>query len=193
MRLSLKFTLMILTLLLVTLGVSAAVMITHQREAVEKEVMQRAQTVAAFGEACREYTQKVLAPAVDKHLKGTLIFEAQSRTFVARGTMEQFRAREGMKDYSFREASLNPLNEKNRASAFEAQLIERFKADPQLKEQAGFQMVEGQEQFYVARPILVEKSCLRCHDTPERAPRKSSRCTAAKRASAGRRATAPTP
>ncbi|OAI54587.1 hypothetical protein AYO44_03330 [Planctomycetaceae bacterium SCGC AG-212-F19] len=171
MRLSLKFTVMILALLLLTIGISASVMISHQREAVEKEVLQRAQTVAAFGEACRDYTQKVLSPAVEKHLgKGTMVFEAQSRTFVARGTMEQFRAREGMKDYSFREASLNPLNEKNLAAPFEAKLIDRFKAEPDLKEQTGFQTLEGQEYFFVARPILVEKSCLRCHDTPERAP-----------------------
>src|SRR5262245_48111166 len=116
MKLSLKFGLVVLALLAGALGGGAWLYMHNQqvflnqqqqalqvqRESMEKEVKRRAATVAAFGEAARDYTQKVLAPAVDKHVKDTMIFEAQSRTFVARGTIEQFRQKPGMTDYSFR-------------------------------------------------------------------------------------------
>ncbi len=185
MKLSVKFGLVVLLVLIMALGGSYVLFLENQRgyrhlqqqqiqlqeDALEREVKQRASTVASFGEACRDYTQHKLAPAVARHLPEAMIFEAQSRTFVARGTFELFRQKPGMKEYSFREASVNPLNPKNRADAEEVKLIERFAADRGLKELSGFYQPQGTELFYVARPIVVESSCLQCHDTPQRAPR----------------------
>jgi HAMP domain-containing protein len=185
MKLIWKFGLVVLLLVSLTLGIHIWVLVrneaelqllqqrtvTLQEEAIVKEARERAGTVASFGEACRAYTQRILAPAVEKHLGGKIVFEAQSRTFVARGTFEQLRQGPGMADYSFREASLNPLNrDKNLADDEEKKLIARFAADRKLTEQSGFVEKGGQELFFVARPIVVEKSCLRCHGRPEEVP-----------------------
>jgi len=186
MKLSMKFGLVVLLLLGLTLGGGILLFLQNQRdilrlqeetrkqqeEAMENEARERASMVANFGEACRDYTQKVLSPAVKEYLGDKIVFEAQSRTFVARGTFEQFRKKKG-DDYAFREASLNPLNRaKNLADADEAKLIANFDADRTLPEQSGFIFNEdGRELYFVARPILVEASCLGCHGRPELAPK----------------------
>jgi signal transduction histidine kinase len=171
MKLSLKFALITALLLFATSAVSAWVLIQHQEKAMQDEVRQRALTVLSFGEACRAYTNKQLRPKINNLVKKhqeEMVFEAQSATFVARGTFEELRQR--LPEYSFREASLNPLNLVNRASPEEERLIRQFAVDPELKEVTGFAQRYGREYFYVARPIRVEKRCLECHHSPETAP-----------------------
>lgn len=185
MSLRLKFVLCLVGIVIVTLGQAAWTysdnelealnqkkqLLREQQVAMKEEVDRRAATVAAFGEACRDYTQKVLAPAVEEHVQGKLILPAMSRTFVARGTFEQFRQKKGMEDYSFREASLNPLNrDRNLADAEETNLIKKFRAQPELQEATGIFEKAGRKLSYVARPIKVQSSCLRCHDSPQTAP-----------------------
>jgi protein-histidine pros-kinase len=74
-------------------------------------------------------------------------------------------------EHAFREASLNPLNPANRADEDEETIIRNFISNTDLAEQSGFRERDGREHFSLARPTVVEKACLRCHDTPERAPR----------------------
>jgi twitching motility protein PilJ len=167
MRLSIKFSLLILILLVLTLGAVAWRLMDQQRQVVHKEVEKRAKTVLSFGEASRDYARNTLSPAVRKQAKG-LIFEADSATFVARGTFEELKKR--LPEYTFREASLNPLNNANRADAEEERLIHQLQQNPELKEVSGFRVKDGKAQFYIARPIVVKKVCLQCHDTPDRAP-----------------------
>ncbi len=184
-NLGVKFGLVLLVLLALTLG-GGIWLFSHterqlqdlqqealrrQEEALAREARRRASSVASFGEACRDYTQNTLSPAVEKHLGDKMVFEAQSRTFVARGTFEELQRKPGMQGYSFREASLNPLNRaKNRADAAEEKLIRKFAANRSLPQLTGFLHKDGRELFFVARPIVVQRSCLRCHDTPQRAP-----------------------
>jgi signal transduction histidine kinase/CheY-like chemotaxis protein len=166
-RLSIKFASAVVLLLAATLGGTAWLLIAQQQRAMQAEVLQRAKTVLSFGEASREYARNTLSPAVRKHTEA-LIFEADSATFVARGTFDAFRKR--MPEYSFREAALNPLNLANRADQQEEEIIRRFQADRALTELSGFLSRDGHDVFYVARPILVTKACLQCHTSPQTAP-----------------------
>jgi signal transduction histidine kinase/HPt (histidine-containing phosphotransfer) domain-containing protein/ActR/RegA family two-component response regulator len=169
MKLSTKFSAAVVLLLLVVLGGTAALLIRHQRRAVRAEALQRAQLVLSFGESCREYTRNTLSPKVRAAVPpGTIIFEADSATAVVRGTFKVFGRLEPA--YTLREAALNPLNPDNAADAGERALVERFRADPGLKEVSGFRGGEGGEEFFVARPIVVQPACLECHRSPESAP-----------------------
>src|SRR4051812_7773829 len=114
MRLSLKFSLLLLGLLAVTLGVSAWQMAEQQRRSTHDRARQRAELVMSFGQAARAYAHTTASPAVDRHTKA-MVLEAQSDTFVARGMFEELGKLQ--QDHAFREASLNPLNERNRADA----------------------------------------------------------------------------
>src|SRR5216684_1848502 len=109
MSLSWKFSGAVLLLLAVSLGCTAWLVIQRQSRSLQQQALERSRTILSLGEASREYARDVLSPAVrkavDPHKVG-LIFEADSATFVARGTFEAFRKRQP--EYSFREAALNP-------------------------------------------------------------------------------------
>jgi signal transduction histidine kinase/DNA-binding response OmpR family regulator len=171
MKLSVKFSGAVLLLLACSLSLTALLVIQRQNQNLQRQVLERSQTILSLGEASRDYARQTLAPAVRKavgdHDVG-MIFEAESATFVARGTFDAFRKRQA--GYSFREAATNPLNPLNKADDHESALIEKFRADPRLTEQADFRAVGGREEFYVARPILVQRVCLQCHTSPETAP-----------------------
>ena len=120
---------------------------------VRKEAEQRALAVLSFGESCREYARNTLSPAIAKHNQAllqrvlahkddpeavlrdierhskSLVFEGQSATFLARGVFASLGKR--LKDYSFREASLNPLNPHHRADPEEERLIRRVEMGSQ--------------------------------------------------------------
>jgi signal transduction histidine kinase/CheY-like chemotaxis protein len=171
MRLSVKFSGAVLLLLAVSLGCTALLVIRRQSERVQQEALERSRIVLSMGEASREYARDTLSPAVRKAVnphKVGLIFEADSATFVARGTFEALRKR--LPDYSFREAALNPLNRANQADDTERELIQRFRTEPDLAEVSDFRTQKGREEFFVARPIVVRQVCLQCHHTPEKAP-----------------------
>lgn len=177
MKLSVKFIGAVVAVLAVTIAATAWLLIGQQEQTIQEEVRERAQAVLSFGEACREY-RDIVSPAVHEHIekiapgaekeKSAFIPEADSATFVARGTFDLFRKQ--MPAYSFREAALNPLNLANRADEFEEGLVRQFQEDADLPELSGFRPSENGELFYVARPIVVRVDCLRCHATPERAP-----------------------
>ena len=171
MKLSVKFSGAVLVVLAVTLGGTAAVLIHHQDRAIKDEVHGRAQTLLHFGESCRQYTRETLSPAVRAAMRphnGGLVFEADSATFVVRGTFAVLHER--LPEYALREAALNPLNNDNRADDQDSELIQRFRDDPALPEISGYRQRDGHQQFYVARPIKVETACLHCHHSPEKAP-----------------------
>src|SRR5262245_2686075 len=167
MRLRTKFISAVLCGILAVLGGTAWLLVQRQNEVMHRDAAGRARRVLSFGEACRQYARETLSPAVHRHTEA-MIFEADSATFVARGTFEALRERHP--EYSFREASLNPLNKQNLADAEEVKLIRRFQQDRELPEITGFREGPDGEQYFVARPIVVQKVCLVCHHSPETAP-----------------------
>src|SRR4051794_18069251 len=102
MRLGPKFSLAVLLLLGVSLGATAWLLIRQQSRDLHNEALHRSQLILSFGEASRDYARDTLSPAVrkavDPHGIG-LIFEADSATFVARGSFDAFRKRQP--NYSF--------------------------------------------------------------------------------------------
>src|SRR5262249_19210509 len=162
-----KFSVAVLVLLGVCLGCTAWLVIRHQTRQVEQEALERSRTILSLGEAARQYARETLSPAVRKAVEPHglgLVFEADSATFlVPGGVSDAFRQRHP--EYSCREAALNPLNQANLADDEERQLIDRFRqngAGRKVKEQHGFRQKDGKEQFYVARPIVVQPVCLQC-------------------------------
>ena len=97
-----------------------------------------------------------------------MIFEAMSSTFVARGIFDSFD--EKMADYRYEQPTLNPLNLGNIADDYEKEIIAQFNDNPELDELTGYRSRDGEDRFYVARPILVEQKCLQCHGQPDQAP-----------------------
>lgn len=75
-----------------------------------------------------------------------------------------------LREIIFRQASINPLNPKNRADDFESKLIERFNKS-EISEYHEIRKIDGKEHLYYAIPFKkVTKECMKCHNTPQSAP-----------------------
>jgi methyl-accepting chemotaxis protein len=65
----------------------------------------------------------------------------------------------------FKQASLNPVNESNKALPYESQEIEYFKKHKNAKEHSKTITKDGKDFFMLSRPILAQKECVMCHPT----------------------------
>lgn len=136
-------------------------------ESFEREIHNRTEIVAAFGEASQSYVNQDLRPATQQKTDD-FILEAMSAPYATRRLFETFN--QSIPDYRYRQPTLNPLNPLNLANTFEANIIQRLKLAPDLSEISGYQQKNGAEQFYVAKPITVKATCLQCHGNPNDAP-----------------------
>jgi PAS domain S-box-containing protein len=171
MRLRLQ-TKLLLGLLAVLLLVSAAggwFLLRYQKQEFAGDVAGDLERSRAFMEATRSYVKEVVRPALDKE-SHEFMADVESSTRVARGVFERYA--KNYPDYRFKEAADNPLNLLNKADSFEEGILRRFRADRGLKQITTFLPDGHGSAWYVsATPIVVERSCLRCHDTPDAAPR----------------------
>jgi protein-histidine pros-kinase len=75
-------------------------------------------------------------------------------------------------DYGYKEATLNPTNPRDRASDWEADVVQVFRQSPTNKELIGERDTPTGRALYLARPIDVSSAaCLVCHSTAEVAPK----------------------
>ena len=63
----------------------------------------------------------------------------------------------------FKEASKTPMNEKNRATKYEADFIDAFQKDKNLKEIEKNVIDTNKEYYLLSRPIIAEEKCKMCH------------------------------
>ena len=74
-------------------------------------------------------------------------------------------------DYSYKEAALNPTNPADRASNWEADIINAFRRDATLSESITTRDTPTGQFLTFARPFrLTNSDCLACHSTPAAAP-----------------------
>ena len=74
-------------------------------------------------------------------------------------------------DYYIRVVSDNPLNETNKPTEFEAELIARFREDRSLNKLLEEGLINNKDYLVSSRPSVSKASCLACHGTPEEAPK----------------------
>ena len=75
-------------------------------------------------------------------------------------------------EYAYKEATLNPTNPMDRATDWEADIVNAFRQTPDLTEQIGERDTPAGKALYMARPLKIKDAkCLDCHDTAEGAPR----------------------
>ena len=145
---------------------------TLQHEA-EEDVTTRATILMETIDSARNYTIHNINPLLENRLdrESTFIREAIP-AFAAREIFERFRDRPEYHDFFYKEAAPNPSNIRDLADGFENRLVEQFRRQPNLTELSGYRKTAGSTLFYIARPLAVkEVSCLKCHTTPEIAPK----------------------
>ncbi len=74
-------------------------------------------------------------------------------------------------EYLYKEATLNPTNPRDRATDWEADIVNQFRGNPKLPEYIGTRETATGAALVLARPIQIKNvSCLTCHSTPDKAP-----------------------
>lgn len=73
-------------------------------------------------------------------------------------------------EFTYKEATLNPTNPRDRAVDWEEDLVKAFRNRPDLDAFDGERLTPLGRSLYLARPMRAGKSCLECHATPAAAP-----------------------
>jgi protein-histidine pros-kinase len=75
-------------------------------------------------------------------------------------------------DYTYKEAALNPTNQRDRALGWEADIVAYFRDNPGLTEISGERDSVTGHSLYFAHPIVAQAGCLECHGSVAAAPPK---------------------
>jgi HAMP domain-containing protein len=132
-----------------------------------RELMAEAGLLLDSAVAMRAYTSTEILPLLDARLKTD--FLPQSVPFYA-ATQNFLKLHEKYPQYAYKEATLNPTNPRDRATDWEADLVQRFRNDPAARELVGVRETTMGPSLYMARPIRVEPECMGCHSMPSAAP-----------------------
>ena len=133
----------------------------------QREVIIEAGLMMDSAAAVRSYTANEILPLIATRMKDE--FPPQSVPSYA-ATQNFLRFHERHPEYSYKEATLNPTNPRDRAADWEGDIIQRFRSDAQTQQMIGERDTPMGKSLYLARPIRAEAECLVCHSTPSAAP-----------------------
>jgi HAMP domain-containing protein len=140
-----------------------------EKEARE-EVLGNARLLMDSSAAAAAYTVEQIVPLLQTQLKYK--FLPQSIPFYA--STENLNAlRRTHPDYSYKDAMLNPMNPRDRATEWEEEVIVQLRdhSTPGA-EFVGERETAAGAALYIARPIVVnDRTCLECHSNPSEAPK----------------------
>ena len=171
------------TVFLVAIGtisfIASAVLILLLNHHEKKQALLHAEGVARVllerNLATHTYFTKELKPALftlTTPLTSQDYFDPtwMSSTFAVRRIEKYFQALHPS-DYYYKECAINARSPENEADAYEKAFIEKLKADSGLMMHSDVRRLNGKPYFVVLRRgEVMEATCLRCHDTPVRAP-----------------------
>ena len=133
-----------------------------------EESLQDARIMIEGASAVRTYTSESIQPLLEQQMKVQFLPHSIP-SFAAQTNFAMVNQK--LPDYTYREPTLNPTNPKDRAVAWEADIINEFRNDPSKAESVITRDTPGSRFLTLARPLKVgSQSCLTCHSTPENAP-----------------------
>jgi protein-histidine pros-kinase len=132
-----------------------------------QELLREAGLMMDSAVATFAYTSEEILPLLQAPLQST--FLPQSVPFYAT-TQNFLKLHAQHPEYSFKEATLNPTNPRDRAMDWESDLIERFRNSATSQEIVGERDTPLGRSLYLARPIRVTAECLTCHGSASAAP-----------------------
>ena len=173
LKLGTKLNLLLLLIFLGVVGTSGLALSKILGDNAKEKVASQAFLLIETMSSVRDYTATQISPELAPRLEKEDWFLPQTvPAYSAREVFEKLRKREQYSNFFYKEATLNPTNPRDKADAFETNVVEKFREQSGLQEVTGFRSLPSGEIFYVARPLVIsEQSCLRCHSTPEQAPK----------------------
>jgi HAMP domain-containing protein len=168
MNLKLRFNLVFIVLFVIALAVAGGTVYRLVQANASAEVVRDAQRLMDVAIAVRSYTVDNVKPHLDPLLDRHFLPETVP-AFAATETLARLAAKQP--GYSYKEATLNPTNLRDKPVPWEKDVVDRFRAQPTTTELSGEVSTAKGDFFYVARPIrITNPACLACHSTPSAAP-----------------------
>ncbi len=168
MKLLLKFNLAFLLVFVIGLAVSGTVARDLLQRDAKDEVVDRARLLMEQSGVVAQYTANQIAPLLQTQMKYTFLPQSvpqYSATEILNALKSKY------PEYNYKPAMLNPTSPRNRAQAWEADIVTQFRNMPDLKEFIGERDTPTGRSLYVALPIkITNPACLQCHSTPANAP-----------------------
>jgi HAMP domain-containing protein len=173
LNLETKFNVFLIIVFIVGSIVSGSLLFNVLEHKAEAEVSDKADLIVQTMNSVRDYTSSNIGPLLSPRLETEQTFIPETiPAFSATEVFQRLRKNEEYRNFFYKEATLNPTNLRDKVDSFETILLERFRKDTAVKEQAGFRDLPGGKIFYIAHPLKIkQESCLRCHSTPDRAPK----------------------
>lgn len=169
MGLTAKFNLILITVL--GTGFIVIGLVTHRTlyENAYHEVLEQAGLMMDSAMAVRSYTVNEIRPLLAMQIKRSFL----PQTVPAYAATQSFmKLHEDNPEYTYKEATLNPTNPRDRAVDWEADIIGMFHNQPDLNEFVGERETPSGRSLYLSRPIRIKnEACLICHSTPDAAPK----------------------
>ncbi len=168
MGLKAKFNGVMLAAFVLGLGLAALLSYSIVQRDAQQAVEQQARLMIDAASAVRGYTDREVGPLLAvqsnvRFLPQTIPFFAAQT--VLRGLPSDYH------DYAYKEAALNPTNPADRATDWQADIINTFQRNPDQAELITERHTPDGLTLNLARPIRVDtKDCLGCHSTPQTAP-----------------------
>ena len=169
MKLIWKFNLVLLGVFIIGFAAAGYVSKKMLLESARDEVLQHARLMMEAALATRTYTNTQIKPLLVEQLKTAFL----PQSVPAYAATEQFNdLHKTYPDYTYKEATLNPSNPRDRASDWEADIVQVFRGTPATTEVIGERDTPTGRSLYLARPIQIKNAaCLDCHNTVNEAPK----------------------
>jgi HAMP domain-containing protein len=169
MKLVAKFNLVLVGVCSIGLAIAGYLSYNILQKNAREEVVQHAGMMMEAALAIRSYTVSEIRPLLT--LQMTRAFLPQ--TVPAYAATQSFdKLRRNHPEYSYKEATLNPTNLRNRAVDWEADIVQSFRNNPEEAQLIGQRETPTGASLYLARPITIKNAgCLACPSTVGAAPK----------------------
>jgi protein-histidine pros-kinase len=170
MRLLVKFSAIFTLIFGIGVAIIGALTYRMLQEGAHAQVLAQAQLMMQAMSSVRKYTTVQLLPLLATEEERTHTFLPQTVPgYAATENFGYLRAQ--FPDYSYKEASLNPTNPRDRAVDWEADIIMAFRNDSKLRQLSGERDAATGKSLFFAQPLRATPPCLECHSTPDVAPK----------------------
>jgi protein-histidine pros-kinase len=168
MGLRLKFNLVLVVVF--AIGFAAVGFVSRQmlQDNAREEVLRNARLMMDTALAVRAYTVEQVKPHLDKQLQDVFLPQTVP-AYAATETLNHIQQK--YRDYGYKEATLNPTNPRDRATDWEADIVQQFRHNPESTEIVSERSGGTGRILYIAKPIQISNpACLQCHSVPAAAP-----------------------
>ncbi len=163
-----KFNFVLIAVFIVGFATAGAISFQLLQDNARDEVLRNASLMMESAYSVRTYTVEQIQPK----LIGQLDKVFMPQTVPAYAATETFiELKKKYPDFSYKEATLNPTNLRDRASDWEADMINQFRQRDDVKEIVAERDTPTGRQLYIAKPIrITNPACLQCHTSAEASP-----------------------